>query len=229
MHRKLNGGAFRALLLAVMLLLVMPGGDMALAAQGNPNPNVLPPNSRPHGQTYGEWSAAWWKWALEKTVAQSPLLDTTGANCAIGQPGHVWFLAGTFGMSTPVTRNCVVPPGTMLFIPVANAFCSAEGSFQEMLACAKRMMDTASALQAEIDGTPVQFLELYRTQSPNFTLRLPDGNILEAPAGDYAPSASDGVFLMVTPLQPGSHVIHFHAEFPGPQTIDVTYVLTIGH
>ena len=116
----------------------------------------------------------------------------------------------------------------MLFFPVANAFCSAEGTFEQMLACAKSMMDTASALQAEIDGTPVQFLELYRTQSPNFTLRLPDGNIFGAPAGSYEPTASDGVFLMLTPLRPGSHVIHFHAEFPGQQIVDVTYVVTVG-
>jgi hypothetical protein len=67
-------------------------GSLAQSQQGNPNPGVLPPNSRPHGQTYGEWSAAWWKWALEKSVVESPLLDTTGANCAIGQPRSVWFL-----------------------------------------------------------------------------------------------------------------------------------------
>ena len=120
MHRRLNSGVFRrlgvALPLTMVLLLAMRGGDMALAAQDNPNPNVLPPNSRPYGQTYGEWSAAWWKWALEKTAAQSPLLDTNGANCAIDQQGPVWFLAGTFGTSTPVSRTCVVPPGTMLEI-----------------------------------------------------------------------------------------------------------------
>jgi hypothetical protein len=100
-----------------------------------------------------------------------------------------------------------------------------------MLACAKRFMDMATALQAVIDNTPVQFLELYRTQSPNFTLSLPDGNILAAPAGDYAPSASDGVFLMLTPLSPGRHTIHFHAEFPGvpdPQIVDATYTVIVG-
>src|SRR5436853_3928133 len=39
-----------------------------IAAQngnGNPNPGVLPPNSAPHGKTYAEWSAAWFKWAYE--------------------------------------------------------------------------------------------------------------------------------------------------------------------
>src|SRR4051794_32791649 len=66
------------------------------AQSRNPNPGVLPPNSAPHGLTYGEWSAKWWKWALEKTKEQSPLLDTTGANCTVGQSGHIWFLAGTF-------------------------------------------------------------------------------------------------------------------------------------
>jgi hypothetical protein len=202
-------------------------GILAQPKQGNPNPGVLPPNSRPQGHTYGDWSAAWWKWALEKTAAESPLQDPTGANCAIGQTGSVWFLAGTFGVSTPVTRSCTVRPGVMLFFPVANAFCSAEGTFEEMQACAKAFMDSATNLAAEIDGVPVQHLGLYRTDSPDFTLVLPDGNIFGAPAGEYRPSASDGIFLMLTPLKPGNHTIRFRADFPD-SLVDVIFHITVG-
>src|SRR5690348_896589 len=96
----------------------------------NPNPGVIPPNAAPHGKTYGEWSAAWSKWAYEAPDGKNPVLDTTGANCAVGQSGHVWFLAGTFfvGPQTgPAVRTCTIPPGQMLFFPIGNGFCVEEG------------------------------------------------------------------------------------------------------
>src|SRR5438105_2653789 len=109
-------------------LLALP----VLAQSQNPNdPNpgvVLTPNSAPGGLTYGEWSAKWFKWAYEPPPASSPVLDTTGQNCAVGQSGDVWFLAGTFFISPPapppVTRICTIPAGRRLFFPVGNAFCA---------------------------------------------------------------------------------------------------------
>jgi hypothetical protein len=217
-----------SLVLATCLWFALSG---AMAAQsgvggGNSNPGILPSNSMPHGLTYGEWSAKWWKWGLEQPVASSPLKDTTGANCAVGQSGRVWFLAGTFGDSTPVSRICRVPLGTMLFLPVANAFCSAEGTFVEMRACATKFMNNATEVRAEIDGVIVENPSSYRVLSPDFTLALPADNIFAVPAGDYSPSASDGVFLMLKPLQRGVHVIRFHALFPD-SLVDVTYQLTM--
>ena len=222
-----------ALGLAVGLCLLSRNGVFAQSPNGNSNPGVVPPNAVPHGLTYGEWSAQWWKWALEKSTADSPILDTTGENCNVGQSGSVWFLAGTFGTSSPVTRSCTVAPGKTLFFPVADSFCAAEGDFVEMRKCAQEFMDGATDLQAEIDGEPVQDLDSYRVLSPEFKLELPDDNIFGVPAGIYEPAASDGVFLMLAPLQAGfqrarnkSHTIRFHARFPDSE-VDVTYYITV--
>ena len=84
-----------ALIALVLLLQLTP----ALAAQ-NPNPGVLPPDSHPFGKTYGEWSNAWWQWAYSIPAPNNPVLDTTGANCDVGQSGQVWFLAGSFTSGT---------------------------------------------------------------------------------------------------------------------------------
>lgn len=70
------------------------------------------------GKTYGQWAAAWWQWALSAPTPVNPLVDPVGADCAAGQSGSVWFLAGTFGGA--VTRTCNVPVGRSLFFPVAN-------------------------------------------------------------------------------------------------------------
>ena len=108
--------------IAVMVVVVglMVLTTIAFAQGGNPNPRVLPVHSSPFGSTYGEWSARWWQWVLSVPAATNPLNDTTGAQCAQGQTGKVWFLAGTF--VGPVTRTCTVPQGKALFFPILNLF-----------------------------------------------------------------------------------------------------------
>src|SRR2546423_112062 len=126
MVRKIN--FLRTGLTLVMLTLLLQ--VTPVLADGNSNPGVLPPNSHPFGKTYGEWSNAWWQWALLNPVVKgneqaNPLFDTTGASCGVGQSGKVWFLAGIVtvnyspGAGT-ITRNCTIPTGTALFVPVVN-------------------------------------------------------------------------------------------------------------
>jgi hypothetical protein len=56
---------------------------------------VLPPGDQPCGHTYGEWAAAWSRWALSQPASKNPILDSNGAFCANEQDGEVWFLAGS--------------------------------------------------------------------------------------------------------------------------------------
>jgi hypothetical protein len=43
---------------------------------------VLPPGGHAFGQTYSQWAASWWQWALPIPADISPLNDPTGANAA---------------------------------------------------------------------------------------------------------------------------------------------------
>lgn len=210
-------------------LLLLP----LVAAAQNPNPKVLPPNSAPQGLTYGEWSAKWIKWAYEPATADSPLLDTTGANCAKRQSGHVWFLAGTFG-SGVVSRSCTIPAGQMLFFPVGNGFCAGDGlDFAGERECATQFAAGLSNFRVEVDGTSLRALDnslvenYYRALSPQYDLVLGADNIFGAPAGTYSPGAGDGVYIMLAPLSPGPHTIHIHADVTAGGQIDATYQLTI--
>lgn len=214
---------------AIALFAGLMTAPPALARQAKPR--ILPPQSRPFGMTYGEWSAKWWQWALASPAADNPVLDPTGANCATGQAGRVWFLAGTFG-GGPVTRTCTVPLGTALFFPVVNTFCAAEPGDdpdpQIQRQCASASLAGATG-SVEIDGTPVQNLSVYFVDpatSPVFSITLPEDNVFGAPAGTYAPAVAGGIYLMLAPLPPGEHVIHVQGSGPG-FTVDVTYHLTV--
>jgi hypothetical protein len=213
---------------------------------GNSNPGILPPHSKVHGKSYGEWSAAWWQWAYSLPVDQNPFFDETGcANGANGQSGSVWFLTGVINASGTAVRDCSVPVGKALFFPILNVECATlEGNGEtegELRACTESLMKLATNLAAEIDGVSIQNLENYRAASPLFTYGpLPENNVLQsfgydAPAGATSLAVADGFYLMLAPLSKGAHTLHFTGRFLGEYngspidfTLDITYHLIVG-
>ena len=230
-----------AVMVVVVGLMVAAMIPVAQADSSNPNSQVLPLDSSPYGNTYGEWSARWWQWALSIPAATNPVLDETGANCAEGQSGPVWFLAGSFFGGT-FERACTVPPDKALFFPIVNAAFGAAVfdceptqpgvpcNITVLRAAAAASMDPVT-IEASIDGVPVRDLRDFRVQSPVFSVTLPEGNVVDVPSGTYAPMVSDGYWLMLAPLSAGAHTIHFKNKitggpFAGTAT-EVTYHLTI--
>jgi hypothetical protein len=207
--------------------------------RGNPNPGVLPPQSTAFGQSYGEWGADWWNWALSSPIADNPLSDTTGENCDTNQPGGpVFFLAGFLdisGAGGPVVRECTVPSGKALFFPIINSVFAGEfPTEEETRAAANAATDAVTVLEASIDGEPLGDLFRYRAESPNFVLDLPEGAILDellGLSGPLSPSVTDGYWLMLAPLPVGEHVIHFRGAQGDPANpdfeVEVIYFLTV--
>ena len=202
---------------------------------------VVERNSNTFGNTYGEWSAQWWQWVLSIPAATNPNLDTTGANCGMGQAGPVWFLAGTFGAS-PVTRFCTVPAGKALFFAILNnvfgsAVFDCNPTVPDVVCNLAALRQSAAAsmdsvrLQASLDGEPLRHLSDQRVQSPAFTLTEPAHGVNDVPTGTYSPQVSDGYWIMLKPLSPGPHTIHFRGEITAGVNagffVDVTYNLTI--
>lgn len=224
------------------------------SSSANPNPGVLPPQSKPFGKSYGEWSAAFWQWVYSMPVDQHPLFDT--ADCSEGQSGKVWFLGGTYTIvpedpedpdPTVVIgeayRTCTVPNGKALFFPILNAECNdfevdPEPTEEVLRACANNMADHIQNLVVTIDGETIQRLDSYRVESPLFTFGpLPENNVLGAPEGDTFDSVSDGFYIMLPPLSTGEHNIKFsgEAEFTVEEDgfdflfkVDIEYDITVG-
>jgi hypothetical protein len=252
---KLSRKYWSSALVVAGVVVALLGSTMAFAR--NTNPGVFPINSRPYGQTYGQWSARWWQYAFQQTT-----LDI----CATDKPGsQVTFLAGTPG--DPVTNSCTVPTGKAIMFPVFNVEWSvAEAIAQQnatpgqscflpdqpngtsdaaLQACATAQANHALAadasLKADVDGVTLQNLTNYRAVSPPFTFTTVDGNPFGlCPADGPCPLTSravaDGFWIILTPLSPGAHTIHFTASVPFPElrftfNTDTTYHLTIqpGH
>lgn len=192
------------------------------------------------GNTYGEWSARWWQWLLSIPEATNPNLDETGADCAQGQTGDVWFLAGNFG-GEPVVRSCTVPKGSFLFFPILGALFGAavadcEPSLPDVVcnindlrAAVEEREDNPVRLRLNVDGEIMTRPDLIgqRVTSPVLDITLPEGNILGIDPGLYTPQVSDGYWIMLQPLPPGEHTIRFIGELQGDFVVDVKYNLTV--
>jgi hypothetical protein len=185
-----------------------------------------------------------WQWALATPTNHNPLLDTTGADCAVGQTGKVWFLGGFFGGGS-VKRSCTIPKNKQIFFPLINSINidtpNVCGQGPDSIAVAdlrmssKVFIDGAINLSATLDGQPIPF---QREVSPVFTTTLPADNVFDpicvgaglgdVPGGKFKPSVDDGYYAALDELSPGIHTLHFHADDPSQLTFqDVTYILTI--
>jgi hypothetical protein len=210
----------------VVAVLLSAATFVALAGKGNAgNPRILPPHAKSHGQSYGDWAAAWWQWVLGIPADINPLTDTTGEFCDESQSGPVWFLAGTFG--TSAERSCTVPAGKAIFVPVFNWIFGAgvfdcdptvpgvECDIEALRAAAAANTEAAEILEVTIDGVPVQNLREYRAASPEpFPLIYPENSVVGVPAGTYFPQVTDGYWLMLAPLPVGEHEIRVYVKAP---------------
>jgi hypothetical protein len=226
----LSGRTSARLILALVsgvlaLALVVP----ASAQTQSLNPGVFDPGTSPYGASYGEWSARWWQWVASVPSPTNPILDDTGANCGVSQSGPVWYLAGNFGGRT--TRSCTVPSNKALLYPVLNSLCWRPSDFkteQEGRACAAGFLTSATKLRSEVDDVPLQSLSSYRTQSPLFRFTVPRDNVFGLTPPLTRDGISDGFWIMLAPLSPGQHRVHFHGELSDFQfVVDVTYRLTV--
>lgn len=238
---KVNLKFWQSSIVLVVVATALIGTTITFAK--NANSGVLPPNSHPYGHTYGEWSNAWWQWVLSIPTDNNPLLDSTGADCAQGQSGRVWFLAGTLGGSA--VRSCTIPAGKALFFPIANfvntnlgcppTTYTADQLHQQLNSNIAAVTPPEGTLEAQVDGVNIQDLQNYRAGPDNgtFSVTLPANNLFTSkscviPAGTYSSLVSDGYYLMLSPLPPGQHTIHFKAAAPSIQlALDVTYNLTV--
>jgi hypothetical protein len=193
----------------------------------------------------GALSAAWWRFVMSKPLDANPLTDTTGARCAHGQSGPVFFLVGFFGDGA-AERECVVPAGKVLFFPVVNGVdvhAPGDHLYTPWLVWNDLQVTggfAVTSLFATVDGKSVPLDPannhfracagpVRRCSAPAFSLTLPDPNLFGIPAGKYRPAVADGYYLMLKPLAKGPHTITFggagHSFVDFNQ--DTTYHLTV--
>lgn len=221
----------------------------------DPASYVVPRNETLSGKSYEGLAAEWWQWVRAIPAEQNPQKD---APCDVNQSGPVFFLAGTFGGAA--TRSCTVPADKALFFPLLNVgasncpeevkgeeyTCDLAASEDYLHTSAKSVMESGEvALTMEIDGVAVPDLIGYRADSETFLDTAPVGssellgpcsgpireNTCGVSVGSTRKMAADGYWIMLRPLSPGEHKLHFAGSvtFPDKTTFgtELTYSLTV--
>lgn len=210
-----------------LLIAVAPSRAQSNESEDNELPNL---------------TAQWWQFVLSIPNSVNPGLDPTGAGCGLGQRGPLWFLVGTFS-SGAATRACSIPEGEALFFPVVNEVninvpnqCG-QGASQSVDVLRSQIapfLDAATNLSVHVDGQRVGGLS--RVKSEAFAVTLPADNLFAGcagpgtvlPAATYSPAVDDGFYVLLKPLNVGSHTLHIHGEIPSLKfVVDVTYNLTV--
>jgi len=209
----------------------------------------LPPNAKVHGVTQAELSVRWWQWVANTRTNQDPTSDLTGAAAAGGDQGYVFFLSGA-GTSDPVHRTVTVPEGRVLFFPLVNAEDDNTAppgqppgnlTVAQLFAVYAPALAGATNLHCTVDGHPVNHLERHRQQAVfSYTVTHADNYIVRSgfdptlgtgvyPATVY-PVTTDGYWVALQPLSPGTHMLSFGAYVPDFDfRQDITYTITVVH
>jgi hypothetical protein len=248
-----------SIVLAIVVLALLVSPTMTFAH--NANPGVFPINSRPFGLTYGQWSARWWQFAFQQENLEFCKTDKPGSKVVFlaGTPGppavtrpctvHTGqaIMFPVFNVSwSRVEANIQgnKTPGQTCLVPTQP-----NGTdYAALRACATAQANNATQsgakLEAEVDGKTLQNLTNYRAVSPPppFTFTAVKGNpfgvcelVNNCSSGSLTSRAvADGFWIMLKPLSPGKHTIHFAATVPFPNvdqpftyTADTTYHVTV--
>jgi hypothetical protein len=211
----------------------------------NPNPVLFERDAHPFGHSLETWSERLWDWVYQIPSATNPLLDLTGADCAVNQRGPVWYLPAAIdpGGVASFTRSCTIPHERALLLNlsgVVNDFPCPDPTFKpapgqslyDFLASgAKPIVDSVNLLDVALDGVALVDMLGYRVTSDD--LFNVDGDLSLQTSldgcitGTPQPAVSDGYFIMFKPLARGSHTIVEHAADAQGKDITLTYNLTI--
>lgn len=219
-------------LAVIGVIIALLGSTMVFA--DDINPGVFAIDSQPYGLTYGQWSAKWWQWAFSQTTFDNCpnesgpvwfLVAPTHSNCII--PANTAIMFPTFNVEwsavEAVAQGNQTPGQTCLVPTHPNGT-----SYAALLACARAQANNATQsgakLEADVDGRMLQSLTDYRAHSPPppFTFTTVNGNPfglcllpnVKCPLTSSA--AADGFWIMLMPLSPGKHTLHFAATVPFP-------------
>jgi hypothetical protein len=232
-HWLANRFAMRILITVILTAVTaLISGTASADARGRDN------TPRQASAPYVRLAVQFWNWALEAPTPVSPFLRPT---CDETQKGRTWFLAGSTGDPTPISRTCTVPVGTKLFFPIWNNFYGAfidDPDRSPKFVLAQPACRTTD-LSLVVDNRTVQDRKLQYVSSPQsglFDIQLPADNIfgLAEPHRTLSPSAQSGYYFLLPPLSRGVHTVHWTASgfCQGSNSgQNVTYTITVagGH
>src|SRR5918992_4981379 len=220
MHYKMSlphfGKSAVTLIMVGYFMLTATHTGSKLSFADSINPGVFALDSKPYGNSYEDWTIKFWQWLLAFPADKSPMTDQTGELCGENQNSSspVFFLAFLGGGSA--VRTCDVPAGKAILVPINVVECSyaefpGAKTDEELHTCAEEDESSNPGLFLSVDGREFKDLEKYRVHSRAFNVTFAENNVFATTPGPTR-AVSDGYWVILEPLSPGKHDIHFKAS-----------------
>jgi hypothetical protein len=209
---------------AIILVLSISSPLSLLAYSDSINPGVFSKDSSPYDVPYNEWITRWWQWNMGMSKAEHPRDNYSAEKCTTNQNGSVWFLPDI--LTGKEERTCTIPAGKAILVPLLTGNCHNDGvpqpmNDQELRTCAMSGNEYG-VISATLDGKTLKDLQNYRTQTPYYSITVPQDNIFDNKPGKYR-SISDGFFVFLEPLAPGKHDLRLSTSVSNPVDSQYNY------
>jgi hypothetical protein len=196
-------------------------------------------NDTPYGKSLQQWSNRWWNWMVGQPRATNPTEDLDGKyanNCQTYENVH--FLCGTTATKKNIARQCNIPDGKSILLPV---ICYEHSLLEdtnvsnphELLSLATNDLKEydASKISAKVNENQYTTNNgIIRIRSPLFSITLPKDNVWDTGDEGYTFAAADGYWIFINDLDPGSYDIAVRAQpsQAGSLEIDTSYKVKVG-
>jgi len=168
----------------------------------------------------------------------------TGADCAVGQEGPLWFLPAVPGshFGTHVTRTCTIPHELAIHLQMASAlndypcpdptFQPAPGQslYDFLISAIRPLFDGETGFEVTLDGVSVVDPLSYRETSDDLFYFKADPSMTAfdpCVTGKRQAAVIDGFYLLFKPLEPGQHVIEIKGHDMHGVQVTLTEDLTV--
>lgn len=210
-----------SVILLLLAMLILATANSRIVLGDSINPGTYATDSKPLGMTYEDWTIKFWQWLLPIPSDRNPMADMNGGHCGEGQGAlPVFFLAPADKGS--VQRACNIPSGKAILVPVNIVECSFKElnvkTEQDLKKCATEDESSDPGLFLSVDGKDFKELQKYRIATRAFDVSFPKNGIFGVNSPGPSRAVSDGYWVMLEPLSPGKHQIHFHATLTDPTT-----------
>jgi ankyrin repeat protein len=129
-------------------------------------PFIASPQEKIEGRSQNEWIKEYWRWSKSFPKGEEPFNDKDGSLCGQKQSGPIWFLAGS-NDSGNLIRNCEVPSGNYIFIPVWLNLIEDDSNENKQCPRMKHILENIAKNAEDIPGVVESKKEI-----PNFSISL---------------------------------------------------------